>query len=31
MFVPGMLKRGRIDDEEYLTFTPNSNTYAVQK
>ena len=31
MFVPGMLKPERIDGEEYLTFTPNTITYAVQK
>ena len=31
MFVPGMLKPERIDGEAYLTFTPNTITYAVQK
>ena len=31
MFVPGMLKPERIDGEAYLTFTPNTLTYAVQK
>jgi len=31
MFVPGMLKPERIDGDPYLTFTPNTITYAVQK
>ena len=31
MFIPGSLKPERIDDEAYLTFTPNTITYAVQK
>ena len=31
MFIPGTLKPERIDDEAYLTFTPNTITYAVQK
>ena len=31
MFVPGMLKPERIDGQAYLTFTPNTITYAVQK
>lgn len=31
MFIPGMLKPERIDGEPYLTFTPNTITYAVQK
>ena len=31
MFIPGMLKPERIDGEAFLTFTPNTITYAVQK
>ena len=31
MFTPGDLKPERIDDEAFLTFTPNTITYAVQK
>ena len=31
MFTPGDLKPERIDGEAYLTFTPNTITYAVQK
>ena len=31
MFVPGLLKPERIDGQAYLTFTPNTITYAVQK
>ena len=31
MFTPGDLKPERIDGEPYLTFTPNTITYAVQK
>ena len=31
MYTPGDLKPERIDDEAYLTFTPNTITYAVQK
>ena len=31
MFIPGMLKPERIDGDAYLTFTPNTITYAVQK
>lgn len=31
MFVPGMIKPERIDGEAFLTFTPNTITYAVQK
>ena len=31
MFIPGMLQPERIDGEAYLTFTPNTITYAVQK
>ncbi len=31
MYIPGMLKPERIDDEAFLTFTPNTITYAVQK
>ena len=31
MFIPGSLKPERIDDEAFLTFTPNTITYAVQK
>ena len=31
MYTPGDLKPERIDDEAFLTFTPNTITYAVQK
>jgi len=31
MFTPGDIKPERIDGEAYLTFTPNTITYAVQK
>ena len=31
MYIPGMLKPERIDGEAFLTFTPNTITYAVQK
>ena len=31
MFIPGMLKPERIDGEAFITFTPNTITYAVQK
>jgi len=31
MFTPGELKPERIDGDPYLTFTPNTITYAVQK
>ena len=31
MYTPGDLKAERIDDEAFLTFTPNTITYAVQK
>ena len=31
MFIPGQLKPERIDGEAFLTFTPNTITYAVQK
>ena len=31
MFTPGDLKPERIDGEAFLTFTPNTITYAVQK
>jgi hypothetical protein len=31
MFIPGMLKPERIDGDAFLTFTPNTITYAVQK
>ena len=31
MFTPGDLRPERIDGEAYLTFTPNTITYAVQK
>jgi hypothetical protein len=31
MFTPGDLKPERIDDEPFITFTPNTITYAVQK
>jgi len=31
MFIPGMLKPERIDGETFITFTPNTITYAVQK
>ena len=31
MFVPGMIKPERIDGDPFLTFTPNTITYAVQK
>lgn len=31
MFTPGDLQPERIDGEAYLTFTPNTITYAVQK
>ena len=31
MFIPGMLKPERIDGEAFMTFTPNTITYAVQK
>ena len=29
MFVPSDLKKATIDDEDYITFTPNTITYAV--
>jgi len=31
MFTPGDIKPERIDGDPYLTFTPNTITYAVQK
>ncbi len=31
MFTPGDLKPERIDNEPFVTFTPNTITYAVQK
>jgi hypothetical protein len=31
MFIPGQLTPQRIDGEAFLTFTPNTITYAVQK
>ena len=31
MFTPGDIQAERIDDEAYVTFTPNTITYAVQK
>ncbi len=31
MFTPGDIKAERIEDEAYITFTPNTITYAVQK